>query len=1367
MAEQPVDTSQRDAEVAALVRQLKQIEEKLEALAAGAVDSVIGTTGTSHLFDNAPPQRVVSGRNSLELSATQNAVLNALPAQVALLNLEGAIVSVNQAWSDAALPNRLASAEYRVGLNYLRLCQDYAGEGAEDARRLALGIGAVLNGKEARFSFEYRCGSQTELHWFATTVTPLGQDPIEGAVVMHFDVSERKHAEAALGRTSELLNAVVSGTPDAVFVKDLNGRYLLCNEATARFLDRPIEEVIGKDDAALFGPDDARHVMRTDRLVMESGVVHSVEETLTSAGATRSFLATKAPYRDKSGEVVGVVGISREITDRKLAERERDRERELLRTLIDALPDVVYTMDTAGRYVICNPAARVACGVQRDMDVIGKTVFEVFSREHADRFHADDRQVLAGHAVWNREECGYAENGQPLWYLTTKVPLRDNGGEITGLVSISRNITEQKRSQEEAREIGTRLSTTLGSLTDGFYTLDRDWRFTYVNTEAERQMRHAPGELLGKVIWDAIPAFDSSPFAEPLRRAMGRETMVQFVDYYAQLHRWFDARIFPSPQGVAVYFRDVSEQRALAASLEQERARLVAAQAVAKVGSWETDLTSLEVNWSDETYRIFGLDPRVFRPTHESFLEYVHPDDRPAVDAAFHRSLQLQATQTIEHRVLLPNGEIKIVEERWDISRDQAGRPIRAFGTCQDITERKRDQEALRELNAKLESRVRARTAELSLARHEAEQASRAKSAFLATMSHEIRTPMNGVIGMIDVLHQTGLQGPQVEMVDLIRDSAFSLLRIIEDILDFSRIEAGKLNIENEPMHLDEVVEKVCGMMDHMAVSRDVRMAMFVDPRIPGTVLGDEVRLRQVLVNLISNAIKFSSGRSIPGEVSVRAVLVGRQADLATVNFVVTDNGIGIDPVAQARLFKPFSQADASTTRRFGGTGLGLAISGMLVQLMGGEIAVKSAADVGTRFTVSISFQTPTGTGAEEAFDAMVAGLHCRIVGGELPLPEDLATYLTHAGAVVERWPDLNSAMACAPASGEWLWVIMPGESLPPMDELRAQLCGQGQSVARFVVLGRGKTRRPRVDSVDLISIDADALSRRTFFKVLALASGRIQEDPAQAEVVPDRTPTAQPQRQNALLQGQSILVAEDNETNRTVIKHQLELIGYAAEFVNNGREALERWRDGKYALILTDLHMPEMDGYALAKAIRSEESASRHTPIIALTANALRDEERRCREAGMDGYLTKPVRLPQLAVALEEWMGPYTPTSIRSAEGLAASSGEPPADLKVLAAQIGHDPTTVAEVMQTFREGVERSRDALRQGVLAGSMRSVADAAHKLKSSARAIGASALGELCAEIESKAEAADVTGVEVIMQRFESELDAVNRYLDSV
>src|SRR3989338_4837355 len=288
------------------------------------------------------------------------------------------------------------------------------------------------------------------------------------------------------------------------------------------------------------------------------------------------------------------------------------------------------------------------------------------------------------------------------------------------------------------------------------------------------------------------------------------------------------------------------------------------------------------------------------------------------------------------------------------------------------IDDQRRAEESLRQLNVELESKVLARTADLEQARHAAEEANQAKSSFIAAMSHEIRTPMNGVIGMIDVLHQSSLHGFQVEMVDLIRESAYSLLGIINDILDFSKIEAGKLEIEHAPTRVASVVENVCGMLDSMAEKKGVELTLFTDPAIPAEVLGDAMRLRQVLVNLANNAIKFSGKQSRAGKVSVRAVLVESTAEQILLEFRITDNGIGMDEETVAGLFTPFTQADISTTRRFGGTGLGLSIVRHLAELMGGKITVQSELGKGSMFSVRLTFALPPeniGVGRDKSLE--------------------------------------------------------------------------------------------------------------------------------------------------------------------------------------------------------------------------------------------------------------------------------------------------------------------------------------------------------------------------------------------------------------
>ena len=724
-------------------------------------------------------------------------------------------------------------------------------------------------------------------------------------------------------------------------------------------------------------------------------------------------------------------------------------------------------------------------------------------------------------------------------------------------------------------------------------------------------------------------------------------------------------------------------------------------------------------------------------------------------------------------------------------------------------------QAELNQLNEELEGKVLLRTADLEQARLEAEAANRSKSDFLSTMSHEIRTPMNGVIGMIDVLHQTSLRSGQVEMVDLIRESAYSLLAIIEDILDFSKIEAGRLEIERAPMPVADVLEKACGLLDHLAAKKGVELTLFIDTAIPEAVLGDALRLRQVLVNLINNAIKFSSGQRQPGRVSVRAVLAERNSNLAslepeqkvTVEFQVIDNGIGMDEETQAKLFSAFTQADASTTRRFGGTGLGLSISRHLVQLMGGEIAVQSAPGKGSTFTVRLPFEPLPEQPIAAGKRVDLSGLSCLVLGDAQELGDDMATYLRYGGARVERALSLEAArkLIVTLAPGLCLFIIDAGRDTPPLEELRtacrARLSLDPHFVVleherhqhgiepHFVVIGRGRRRQGRVQTADLVTMDGDVMNRQSFLRAVALAAGREKAEQEEETETPlpgkvgakPKLSTKPPSRAQALQQGRLILVAEDNETNQKVILLQLGLLGYTADVAGDGREALKRWQSGDYALLLTDLNMPEMDGYELSLSIRSVEADKRRTPIIALTANAIRGEAENCRAAGMDDYLSKPAQLTDLRAMLEKWMPvaaesmPVEVMPVETMPALAAPSAPTtlaaalavPVDVSVLKALVGDDPAMISELLHDFRLSATGIAEELRSACEAGQASATGAAAHKLKSSARSVGALALGELCDAMEQAGKAGQVEALTVLLPRFEAEMAAVDNYLGSL
>jgi PAS domain S-box-containing protein len=784
--------------------------------------------------------------------------------------------------------------------------------------------------------------------------------------------------------------------------------------------------------------------------------------------------------------------------------------------------------------------------------------------------------------------------------------------------------------------------------------------------------------------------------------------------------------------------RKLAEQKIL-----ESEALLRVAGRIARLGGWSLDLLNRELRWTDEVFAIHELEPGS-PPSWDRALEFYAPEWREVMTEAVNNCIHEGTPFDLESEIVTAND--RRIWVRSCGQRNTSGSHIR--GAIQEITGTRHTEKSSRAMDGVREVNA-------------------SKSTFLAHVSHEIRTPMNGVIGMLDVLYQTELEHDQIEMLDLIRDSTLSLLRSVNDILDFSEIEAGNFAIDRAPLSPASVVEKSCEDEDQMAVNSGVELTLFTDPNLPAAVLGDAVRLRQVLVNLVNNAIKFSRDVARAGEVSVRAVVMERTVDCVTVEFRVADNGIGMDEDTLSRLFTSFTQADESTTRRYEGMGLGLGISSRLVHLMGGTIRVHSTPGIGSEFEVRLPFATLPGASEPVKPESLLLGLQCRVVGERRGIADDLATYLSDAGASVERSSTfLNGSRdheSSSLSSGPLVWIIVVGAEGPSPETVRAMQDSSADQISRFVVVARGIRIIGPVDTVS--HVDRHLLTRQAFLAVVARAAGRAQADGISGASSKQESSDNRPPHIDQRGEGRRILVAEDNLNNQRVILRQLGLLGYSADIANTGRDALELWRSGIYELLVTDLHMPEMDGYELVRAIRSEAGRGSRLPVIALTATATRGEQERCRTAGMDDYLTKPTRLLTLQNVLEKWLPPRGRTT-RSHSAPATNWGEDdqPIKLGVLASIVGDDPLVLRQFVEDFRVAASKTAIDISRACQVGDVRTATDAAHQLKSSARTVGAMDLAELCQAIETAGGAADIEKLKTHSRGFELEMAKVLDYV---
>ena len=672
--------------------------------------------------------------------------------------------------------------------------------------------------------------------------------------------------------------------------------------------------------------------------------------------------------------------------------------------------------------------------------------------------------------------------------------------------------------------------------------------------------------------------------------------------------------------------------------------------------------------------------------------------------------------------------------------------------------ELKASESNIQQLKQEVETRIKERTEAFESAKTTAEKANEAKSTFLATMSHEIRTPMNGIIGTIDLLRKTPLATAQFRMTDTIRESSFSLLRILDDILDFSKIEAGKLELEAIPISLADIVEAVGRILISMAYQRQIDLKIYIDPRIPDGLIGDPVRLRQILYNLAGNAIKFTQTTAGKvGLVQIRADLIDENMEFSQVQLSVIDNGKGMTQRQMHFIFHPFSQAEGSITRKYGGTGLGLSICQRLTALMYGDIELQSEVGKGTEFKVLLPMRRSDEM--QQVSTELLADLVIKVFSSDPYNLEAISNYLEYAGAQVEPiatqdllQQKITLPINRLPGAAPVIWLLDATYQQLDQAVLEQLFKEPAQQLNNFIVL----TNLPELSdqSDHRISYLHSAPICRSHLYDAILVTAKRKTRPVQNAKNGLGLTTAM-SVEEAKRQGKLILLAEDNLMNQKVIVDQLHALGYAVEVADDGVLALDKWRQYRYPLLLTDLHMPNMSGYDLAAAVRKEalqydDDDSQFTRIIAVTANALKGEEQKCLSVGMDGYITKPIELETLQAMLQRWLPlPVVNETLAKVAAVAntkalavEAKASSPICFTTIANFLGNDPAKHEEYLNYFVSHAAELLDSIEQQAHHQQGQAVHSIAHQFKSVAKSVGALQLSEVAFKLERASEDGD-------------------------
>jgi PAS domain S-box-containing protein len=1199
-------------------------------------------------------------------------------------------------------------------------------------------------------------------------------------VLFYRDITERKRSEEALRESRHLLQLFVDHSPAALAMFDREMRYLAVSRRWAEDHSVDALEIIGRSHYEV-NPEVPERWKETHRRGMAGEMQRMEEDSYERADGTTQWIRWNiAPWRAGDDSVGGIVMFYEDISERRRSQEALKESEERFRIMADSCPIGIWATDPEGGTRFINRTYRKFCGIDADL---------VDPNDWLTRIHPDDLQefratfdlALKEHKSFAAVSRSLRIDGQWRWIESFAEPRFSASGEFLGLVGTGKDITDRKLAEQALQSSEEKFRQLAENIREVFWMMNAAGTEILYVGPAYEQIWGRTCDSLYRNPMDWLEAIHPDDRAEAhevfIRQLQGESIDSEYRILTLDGHeRWIRDRAFPVRDqagetiriaGIAeeITERKRHEEEVIRAYAEAEAANLSLSRQHVILDRERKLLRAFMDNVPDFMY-VKDLESRFVIANHtvarwagvekpEDLIGKTDFDFYPREVASEFYADEQRVIRTcqplIDHEETIPasaaNQATSLLTTKVPLF-DSEGRVTGIAGIGRDITMRKTIENALNESNLEL----REATDWATKLAFEAEAANRAKSEFLANMSHEIRTPMNGVLGMIGLLLGTGLDPDQRHYAQVVDDSAKALLTVIDDILDYSKVEAGKLEIDTVDFNLHLLMGDFSEMMAQRIGEKPLEFVCAVAPNVCPFFEGDPGRLRQVLLNLVSNAIKFTHR----GEVVVRVDLISETDAEAWLRFSVRDTGIGIPLDRQPALFTSFTQVDASTTRQYGGTGLGLAISKKLVELMGGKIGLDSREGKGSEFWFTLRFGKQPEKQCVNPPQVPVKGARILVVDDNATNREVLTAQLQSWGAVVAAVESGSAALAClryAAATGSPFQLAILDMMMPGMDGAALGRAIVADLTLNSIPLVMMTSLGQRGDAVRIKEIGFAAYLVKPVRPsdlldcLVAVLSGNPQ---TQTRPLITHHSLHAARRSSA-----RILLVEDNLTNQEVAGGLLRKLGWNADVAANGKQAIKALETEHYDLVLMDVQMPEMDGYEATRIIRDGGSSvlDHGIPIIATTAHAMTGDAEKCLAAGMSDYISKPIDAKRLAAVVEKWLTRKVHGAHEEAAAPAISVTEPePANAPMdfnresfLARMMG-DEGFAREVAAQFLDELPTLLGKLKEGVTGKDLESVWKQAHKMKGSAANVGGEALRNVALELEQAGRSGDLSTV---------------------